>query len=94
MTGTGLSIRAGSKAGRALETVRGVLGEGQFLKAAEKFLGKGYTSLPNCRYLSKDGLRQVRYGKHEVTSGTRHAHFEVYNKKGGQAIDNARVIIK
>jgi hypothetical protein len=49
---------------------------------------------PDGRYVSKDGLRQVRYGKHEIRKDKEHhAHFEAYDKKGGVADDLGRVVI-
>lgn len=57
--------------------------------SAERWPGKDYISLPNGRYVPKDGTRQIRYGKHEATSKKHHAHFEVYDqpmKNGGKII--------
>lgn len=46
------------------------------------------------RYISKDGLRQVRYGAHETKPGGRHhGHFEAYDKPGGNVIENTSVEI-
>jgi len=86
------AIKSVSK--KAPEFVKDTLTENEFLRAAEKYLGPGYKELSNGRYLSKDGLRQVRYGLHEITSKIHHAHFETYNKAGGKVIKNARVLIK
>ena len=77
--------------GRALEFPRGQLREADFPDAAQKFLGSGYTNPSPGRYVSADGLRQVRYGAHEVRSGTHHAHFEAYDAPGGRVIENAMV---
>ena len=78
---------------RAPELLSGQLTEKQFLKCAEKYLGEGYTEVSKGRFISKDGLRQVRYNLHEVRSFVHHAHFEIYNIAGGQVIENARVLI-
>ena len=78
---------------RAPELLSGQLTEKQFLKCAEKYLGEGYTEVSEGRFLSKDGLRQVRYNLHEVRSFVHHAHFEIYNTAGGRVIENARVLI-
>ena len=56
-------------------------------------MGKGYKEVSKGRFLSKDGLRQVRYGLDEVRSGVHHAHFEAYDKVGGKVIENARVLL-
>ncbi len=78
---------------RAPEILRGEISEGGFLNCAEKYLGKGYKEVSPGRYLSKDGLRQVRYGAHETTGKIHHAHFEAYDKVGGTVVENSRVII-
>lgn len=80
----------------APEYVGGKISESSFLISAEQWLGDGYVSLPNGRYISKDGMRQVRYGKHETNSKIHHAHFESYDKpieKGGRIIENTSVEI-
>ncbi|CAD7289865.1 hypothetical protein LMG7974_01951 [Campylobacter majalis] len=81
---------------RAPEYIGGKISESNFLISAEQWLGDGYVSLPNGRYISKDGMRQVRYGKHETNSKIHHAHFESYDKpieKGGRIIENTSVEI-
>jgi hypothetical protein len=83
----------GATQNRAPEFTGGTISEKGFLDAAQKYLGEGYKSLPNGRYVSKDGLRQVRYGKHEITSKKHHAHFEAYDKPGGKIIENTQVEI-
>lgn len=68
----------------------------QFLGAAEAWLGKDYKPLPNGRYLSNDGLRQVRFGPHEVKGPGIHGHFEAYDiphGKGGVVIETSTVNI-
>jgi RHS repeat-associated protein len=82
---------------RAPETEGGEITESGFLRAAQKFLGKDYEYKGDGRYVSKDGLRQVRYGRDETkNSNKHHAHFEAYDKpsdKGGNVIENRRVTI-
>ncbi len=49
------------------------------LELAEKYLGKDYKYMGNGRYLSKDGLRQVRMGKSDILGrhgGGPHINFE------------------
>jgi hypothetical protein len=48
--------------GRAPEFPAGELTESGFLAAMEEYLGPGYTEASPGRYVSADGLRQVRYG--------------------------------
>lgn len=81
------------KAKRAPEYPAGNVSESTFLNSAEKWLGDGYTSHPNGRYVSKDGMRQVRYGNHETNSSSHHGHFEAYDKPGGRVIENSVVTI-
>jgi hypothetical protein len=78
---------------RAPEYSGGSITESSFLDNIEKFLGSGYTEVSPGRYVSKDGLRQVRYGKHETNSRTHHGHFESYDRPGGQIIENTSVEI-
>jgi RHS repeat-associated protein len=83
-------------AGRAPEFTRGQTTESGFLKSGLKWLGEGYKDMGGGRYLSKDGLRQIRYGKHETSGKVHHGHFEAYDKsadQGGKVIENTRVII-
>jgi hypothetical protein len=70
---------------RLPELPSGNVSEGKLMDAAEKWLGKGYKDMGNGRYVSKDGLRQFRYGKHETkTLKNHHAHFETYDKPHGE----------
>ena len=49
------------------------------LDAAESFLGKGYTDMGNGRFVSGDGLRQVRMGDSDILGkhgGGSHMNFE------------------
>ncbi|MFQ3649236.1 MAG: hypothetical protein SNJ75_02800 [Gemmataceae bacterium] len=85
-------------AGRAPEFPAGELTESGFLSAMEEFLGAGYTEVTpgSGRYVSADGLRQVRYGAHETSGPRHHAHFEAYDRpagQGGRVIENSVVNI-
>ncbi|MBW8309098.1 MAG: hypothetical protein K0M45_05610 [Candidatus Paracaedibacteraceae bacterium] len=86
-------VAAESSRGRAPEFPGGTVTESKFLNHAEQCLGSGYLSLPNGRSISQDGLRQLRYGRHEVTSASHHGHFEAYNRPGGNIIENTVVEI-
>ena len=79
--------------GRAVEFVGGTISESGFLKTAQEYLGAGSREVSAGRFVSKDGLRQVRFGTHEVKGPGLHAHFEAYDKAGGHVIENTRVII-
>jgi hypothetical protein len=83
--------------GKAAEWAGGELSESGFLRAAEKFLGGGYEEKGNGRFVSGDGLRQVRFGAHETEDAAKiHAHFETYDKpaeQGGRVIENTSVKI-
>jgi hypothetical protein len=78
---------------RAPEYSGGRVTESGFLKNIEKFLGSEYTQVSPGRYVSKDGLKQVRYGSHETKSKVHHGHFESYDHPGGQIIENTSVEI-
>ncbi len=78
---------------RAPEFFGGELKEAEFLRAAEKYLGKGYQEVSPGRFISADGVRQLRFGAHEIRSSQMHAHFEAYNKPGGQVVENTSVNI-
>lgn len=68
------------------------------LSAAEGYLGKGYKELSSGRFVSSDGLRQIRFGAHEVRNlSNLHIHFEAFNKSywnGGRVIESTSTIIK
>jgi hypothetical protein len=85
----------GNVGGRAPEFVGGRIGQTGFLDAAAKYLGSGYLELSpgTGRYISADGLRQVRFGAHEVRGSGLHGHFEAYGHAGGRVIENTRVDI-
>jgi hypothetical protein len=57
---------SGRGRGRAPEFPGGQTTESGFLRAALKWLGEGYREVSAGRYVSADGLRQVRFGAHEV----------------------------
>jgi len=57
-----------------------------------KYLGPGYKELSPGRYVSADGMLQVRFGAHE-TRGDLHAHFEAYDMAGGKVVGNSVVKI-
>jgi hypothetical protein len=71
----------------------GEISESNLMIAAEKWLGQGYKDKGNGRYLSEDGLRQFRYGKHETKNIMKqHAHIEAYDRPheiGGKLIEKA-----
>ena len=79
--------------GRAPEFPAGRLHEDAILDRAIDYLGSGYRELSPGRYLSADGLRQFRYGAHEVrNAANHHAHFEVLDEFG-RVIENSVVEI-
>lgn len=103
-----VSVREGAKAGKQAakevqqvkktalpEYLAGKISESKLMDAAEKWLGRGYKDMGNGRYVSKDGMRQFRYGKHETKNlGNHHAHFETYDKplnEGGKLIEKSVV---
>ncbi|MDY6786453.1 MAG: hypothetical protein SW833_28745, partial [Cyanobacteriota bacterium] len=84
---------AGGRSRRAPELPSGTLTESQFLNAIEEFLGSGYREVSPGRYLSSDGMRQVRFGAHETRGSRLHGHFEAYDRPGGRVIENSVVNI-
>ena len=88
----------GGRKKTAPEYYGGTISETKFLNHAEKWLGSHYRSLPNGRYLSDDGMRQIRYGNHETTTPNHHhGHFEAYDRpadQGGTVIENTFVTIE
>jgi RHS repeat-associated protein len=82
-----------SGSGRSPEYEGGELSEEEFLKQAEKYLGEDYREVSPGRYVSADGLRQVRFASHETRGANLHAHFEAYNHPGGSVIENTMVRI-
>ncbi len=64
------------------------------MQAAEKWLGKGYRDMGGGRFVSRDGLRQFRYRKHEVRNAlNHHAHFEAYTHVGGTLSEKSVVTV-
>jgi len=90
--GTGRAFR-----GKAPEFESGTVTESAFIRSAEKFLGKGAKEQSPGRYVSQDGLRQVRFGDHETQKPNNvHGHFESYDKsafQGGKVTETAAVKI-
>jgi RHS repeat-associated protein len=81
---------------RAPEFAGGQTTETGFLNSALSWLGKGYKDMGGGRYVSADGLKQIRYGKHETTGKNHHGHFEIYDKpadQGGKVTENTMVKI-
>jgi len=79
--------------GRAPEFPAGRLHEDVVLDRAIDYLGPGYRELSPGRYVSADGLRQFRYGAHEVRNpANHHAHFEALDEFG-RVIENSVVEI-
>jgi hypothetical protein len=77
--------------GRAPEYHGGTISEDQAMDLAKTWLGEGYREVGNGRYISRDGSRVVRYGKHEVTSRNHHIHFEAI--ENGRTVENTSVEI-
>ena len=73
----------------------GKISESKLMDVAEKWLGRGYKDMGSGRYVSKDEVRQFRYGKHKTKNlGNHHAHFETYDKslnEGGKLIEKSVV---
>ncbi len=72
---------------------------GEFLEAAQNWLGEGYKEVVEGlgRFVSKDGLYQVRLGAHELNGQDLHGHFEIFDSsywEGGSVIENMRVNIR
>jgi len=77
-----------------IERDLGTITESGFLKEAERYLGKDYVVHSKGRYVSKDGSRQIRYGRHETEDlKDHHAHFEAYDLKTGKLNEWGRVKI-
>jgi RHS repeat-associated protein len=89
--------RGAVRGGKPLEIPSGTISESGFLGAATEYLGKGYTEPSSGRYVSADGMRQVRFGAHETRPGKEvHAHFEAYDKpagSGGKVIESSTATV-
>ncbi len=75
----------------------GIATADQALDRAITYLGKGYRDMGLGRYLSEDGLRQVRLGAHELNPANMHIHFEHYNipwDLGGRLIESTFTLIR
>ncbi|MFT6971227.1 MAG: hypothetical protein ACJAXX_001796 [Roseivirga sp.] len=70
----------------------GQLTEDTAMTAAKKFLESGYKEVSPGRFISRDGLRQIRFGAHELKSiGNLHIHFEAFNIpywSGGKIVES------
>jgi hypothetical protein len=86
--GGGLKISPafmGLRGGKPPEIPSGTMTVSGFLRTALTFLGKGSKEVSKGRYVSADGLRQVRFGDHETKDPSNvHAHYESYDKPAGQ----------
>ena len=76
----------------------GIASVDEALDGAETFLGPGYNSLANGRYVSADGMRQVRLGTHELKDPLQqHIHFEAYDVPadlGGHIIESTFTLLQ
>jgi hypothetical protein len=75
----------------------GIATANQALDGAIAYLGKGYRDMGLGRYLSADGLRQIRLGAHELNPANMHIHFEHYNipwDLGGKLIESTFTLIR
>jgi hypothetical protein len=83
--------------GRAPELPSGRLRESEVMDTAERWLRRGYREVDggSGRYISANGLRQFRMGRHETRGGrVTHVHFEAYDRpwqSGGRVIESAVV---
>lgn len=91
----GTSLRSGDFAkksvvrGKVPHIRSGQLTEANAMTMAQKFLGPGYKEVSSGRFVSSDGMRQIRFGYHEV-KGALHIHFEAY----AQSVWNGGVVIE
>ena len=90
-----MSAQSIIRGGRIPELAGGTVTESGFLRTSQQYLGKGYAELSPGRFVSADGMRQVRFGDHETRSGKQlHAHFEAYDKpyqQGGKVMGKTTV---
>jgi hypothetical protein len=62
------------------------------MRAASRWLGNaGYQEVSPERFVSSDGLRQIRYGAHEVGGQIHHIDFEAL--ENGYVVENTRALI-
>jgi hypothetical protein len=67
------------------------------LQGATTFLKTGYRDMGKGRFLSADGLRQIRWGSHELNPLDMHIHFEHYDLPwdiGGKVIESTYTLIR
>jgi RHS repeat-associated protein len=79
---------------RAVEYQAGQTTPNGFLESAMKYLGPGYKEVSPGRFVSADGMRQVRFGAHETRGSNLHGHFEAYDMPGGRVVENSVVKIR
>jgi hypothetical protein len=82
---------------RAPHIESGLLTEKSAMSVADKWLGAGYKEISSGRFVSADGMRQVRFGFHEVKNiNNIHIHFEAFNSSywnGGRVIESTSTSI-
>jgi len=94
VVGPGKEVAKATRRGRAPEFPSGTISEDAVLNTTIEYLGEGYREVSPGRYVSVDGLRQVRYGRHEVrVPGNHHVHFEALDELG-RVVENAVVRIE
>jgi hypothetical protein len=76
--------RRSPQSGKVRHVQSGKVTESEFLNSALKYLGPGFKEVSPGRYVSADGMRQVRYGKHEACDPGHHGDFETYDKPASQ----------
>jgi len=75
----------------------GIANVGNVLDGAIAFLKPGYRDMGRGRFLSADGLRQIRWGAHELNPANMHIHFEHYDIPwdiGGTLIESTFTLIR
>lgn len=75
----------------------GIASENNVLEGAIEFLQVGYRDMGRGRFLSDDGLRQIRLGSHELNPANLHIHFEHYDIPwdiGGTLIESTFTLIR
>jgi hypothetical protein len=95
---SGTKIGQGDFAGKNIYSGRvphigsGQLTQDAAISSAQKWLQPGYTEVSQGRFVSADGLRQIRFGFHETSNPNNlHIHFEAFNKSywnGGRIIES------
>jgi hypothetical protein len=75
----------------------GIASAHNVLQGATTFLKTGYRDMGKGRFLSADGLRQIRWGSHELNPLDMHIHFEHYDLPwdiGGKVIESTYTLIR